>query len=414
MLNKKPSVMEENNRISITFKRKDDHIPTAWEISNFIENFSSNYLKIGIIDQIADLLNQGVSPKDIFILDQSFDLHQKYKRLDGLKLWHKVMHLYPIGVPYGLMPSDNVFELRMIFTHFRRCNELLFKHRATRMRRNQIDFFAKLHFRQKVELERVLAIISESAIENVKKAAKIPAGEKEKFAKEYQIVLDESRSKIKEFNTDSVVFESLEEMLGSKKTKLSKLSGLQRNVMDKYYGKFYHYLSKVSRPLVCYIDRETKNIEILGIGNINTNKRDLTFIDIKSVSHSSPLIKELITGMTSGIATVFETVNDEQRKREIHQKKLEQEDRQIRLLEIEEEIAEQRLAQEKLKTANEMVDFINKNNIDVIKNIDNLYLKSSLDGARKECQSRSKKVIYSNNLEITNMKVIESKFDKKI
>jgi hypothetical protein len=408
------SILHESNRVNIILERTDSHIPSAWEISNFVENFSSNYLKIGIINQISNLLNQGVNPRNIFILDQSFNLHQKYKKLDGLKLFHKIMHLYPVGVPYGLYPSIETFALRAIFIHFRKCNETLYKHRVERLKRKDIDHYSRLFYKKNLNLEEIVSIITTDATDNVRKSKTIRKTDLDKFLKVYENILKETIAEIRTFESDEIVFNDLEEILSLKKVKVSKFTDLQKKMFEKYYSRFYYYLSKVSRPVVCYYDLASGSIEILGVGNVNISKRDNSFIDVKSISHNSPVIKDFILGMAGGLATVYETVKDEQRKDELHQKQMEKENRQIELLEIEKDISMEELAQAKLKTTTEMLKFIEDNLDSELEDVDNKFLKSSLEEVSYECQKRTKNLMYNNKLGVKNISVAESKIDYKI
>lgn len=105
-------VIDEESRIEIKLRKTDDEVPTSWEIGNFIDKLSCYYYKFELINVICKAINEGIHPKNIFILDESFKIDRSYINLDTMAVTDKkIKNLYTIGKPKSIYPNKKLYML---------------------------------------------------------------------------------------------------------------------------------------------------------------------------------------------------------------------------------------------------------------------------------------------------------------
>lgn len=116
-------------RLDITFTRQNDELLSPWEISHFINQFSSNYYKNELLISISKALNSGIQAENIFVLDDSFNINITYSKLDiiDLNTTRGIKQLYHLGKPVSLFPNGHIHAVNIIFHFFRTLNEIIYK-----------------------------------------------------------------------------------------------------------------------------------------------------------------------------------------------------------------------------------------------------------------------------------------------
>ena len=92
----------EETRIKIKFKQVRDEPLYPWEIASFLNKFNTSYYKFELLNSIASALEHGISGKDIFILNHSLPLYERYSELNLVEESHAAKIFYPIGIPIPL------------------------------------------------------------------------------------------------------------------------------------------------------------------------------------------------------------------------------------------------------------------------------------------------------------------------
>lgn len=98
----------------------------------------------------------------------------------------------------------------------------------------------------------------------------------------------------------------------------------------------------------------------MSLAQINKNKRNNTFFDIKSISHNSPLAEDVIVGAVSGISTVVKTKNEIDHNNEIHEIQIEQEKLKVQILKKKLEKADVELETTKLRNLEKRIEVMEK------------------------------------------------------
>lgn len=413
---------EKQNRLLIQFQKKNNVLPSSWEIGNFIDNFSNYYYKISLINTLADRISSKTNPSNIFILDESFKLNRSYNWLKDINIMNRnIVHLYTMGCPISLYPNKDIIKLNYIFKVFRRCNELLRLYKSRVLARNNINHFTGLIYEKKIKLEDILIKIIEMAAKN------LSARNQDTYNKRIKSI----RNIINQINLKyyynlmdhSIDIKSIIHKLNQLNT-LNEEDSLTDNedlLIKKYFSQFFGILNSHTKPVICIYDSKTKNIEILGIGHINKQKREYDFIDVKNIGHNSPPIADIIVGLTNGACTLYTTVQDEKRKRELHELKLKKE--KLHILQeksklyalhngdIEDKIAKVDSEIESMEIINQLVE---KENTNSVEQITNDYIRENSKQVYNACQERAKNIIYNNKYKVINMEVCNNNFDTKI
>lgn len=394
-------VEEHCKKSVIKLKAKEDYLPSSWNISNFIDNFASSYYKIDTLNTLSKRLCQGEKPKNVFILDNSFQLNRSYSSLNTIKLNDdSIAQLYTIGCPVSLFPNKKILILNHFFKLFRKCNELLYSYRISRINHKKIKIYTTKIFYKDLEYDKITDLFFTNEI-----IKKINRNEKQ-----YDAIVNGLRKltsdSLREYISHIENFYNFEFI----ETKLKKINSLKEDdflknnneLIRKYYDPFYYYVSKLSRPMICIYDDITHQIEIIGLEHINIKKRNYNFFDLKSVTHNSPPVYQIITGTASLVCTLFETVKKEKRAKELHIEKIKQE-------KIKTEILEN--LKEELNNIDKLLDYIKENKIEEIDKIEDEYIRDNLNLIYKKSQNRTKSIFYTNKLQIVEMDEFKSNFD---
>lgn len=408
--------IDEDTQIKFRLKRKNGIVPSPWEIGNLVDNLSSYYYKMELLNVISQAISNDVSPKNIFILDESFKLNQSYSNLDTMSISDtQIKNLYSIGLPISLYSNKNIFMLHMIFKTFRLCNEKIYEHKKKYVNRDEISIHTKAYFiEQKLDTE-VIEHIVDNAISFMKKRKPVQSSEVEKkVISNLYAVKDEMLKELEQYKLDELEMPTVEKMLYNFDSYKDKKELTESTVYRKYYKKFLYLINKVSRPVVCIYYDETNQIQILSLGHINKNKRKNTFFDVKSISHNSPFLGDFITGAVSGVCTIVKTKDEIDRNNEIHEYKLRQEELNTKILEsqikkvnAEAETAELEKIIKQIELSEKINEISKKHGGNPAKFVSNPYLKNQVSEAYNTIQNSSQRLLGANKLEIIDIEEIQ-------
>jgi len=304
-----------NKRVEIKLTRNIPDLISPWDLSNYINAIASFYYKIELINSLTTVINNEIPPANIFILDGSFKLNKSNRELRRIYLNDNgVKILFNIGNPVSLFPNEDLFALNLIFKLYKNINKFLSEIRYRRLHKvrlkHSFDIFRKNGFTHSIMsiievAEKILiekAKISESDIEGEKKltAYKFTLSRlKKQTVSDFEEFLKIKNNSILDYITECL--QKNNEIILDKK--LQKNGFKINEILDKYYSEFFKKLNKLSRPIVGIYYGEREHIEILSLNNIISSPRSVAFLDIKQISHRSPL-EIIILGLPS-LALLF-------------------------------------------------------------------------------------------------------------
>lgn len=106
-----------------TLKYNGENLLSPWEINEILKKISGLYFKNEMLLDIKRSLNKQVNPSNIWILNESVKLKNKYDKLkEGvLNLCEpkEVLELYHMGSPIPLYPNKRTFRIFLAFEFFR-------------------------------------------------------------------------------------------------------------------------------------------------------------------------------------------------------------------------------------------------------------------------------------------------------
>lgn len=302
-------------KIEVTFRREKEEMLTSWELSNLLNNVSSNYYKNELLRLTLNEIGNGTDAKNIVILDNSFQFNKYYRDLFDIDLKDSksLKMLYNIGKPISMLPNQNVFHIYLIFDAFALINRLFYEKRVSpKLNRDKLLKF--------VDTDKNI----NNCLENVKEHALKMVDYFEDYLKKKKKKQDTSsiRGKIGEIiegsNKSYKKYQEDEEPRREfmEETKREG-SDLRRDKYSKiapaYFMPFFNRFTNLSRPLIGIYSKQNHKISILGINHINRTKRDEEFFDIKSISHESPVKMTLAVGL--GYSNLLQHFLEEKIKR---------------------------------------------------------------------------------------------------
>lgn len=290
-----------------------DRLFSNWEINSLTSKINSFYYKSEILNSIESLLLSGVLPENIWIINNSVDIHNQYSRYPQgiINTNTDVEKLYHLGVPISLKYSLDVYALNIYFSTFR-----------------ELNHFLKLNKLNIIDKKPTLNIIYNTLITSHTTQINLTS-----FFKD--LILS---------NNNNTITDNISDRLDN------ILSKYQKELSNNSEKKFFKIFQNLERPLI--VVNQESSIQLLGFEMFKRSefkKSNPRFLETNTISQNSPLIIGLtmsslfITGLIGVAANRLEHYyNQVERNKElsskqgeIHrlEKKIEKKEREIRLLE---------------------------------------------------------------------------------
>ena len=294
---------EIQKRIRMKYIRESNVNLNPWEITNFVSRISSCFYKLELLNTIAIAINQGVALNRIFIMDREYKLNTRYTGLSLIDLnTYGINKIFSIGKPIPLAPDKSINQIRFLFEYLYNLNRILY--REGRRRFTEWDRAEAYAFLRQKGLVEALEEIEKIAFDKVTfhKAPKEFAGlrkEREKIEKKYLHYIEDEKK-----------FPVLEMKLSNHEKGLKEE---EEELVRKYYNIFFDYFTKLQRPIVGIFNPENQQIQILCADYFDDTINYNTHIDLKSITHNSPIMSEIEAGFS--IASMHKA---EKRAAELH------------------------------------------------------------------------------------------------
>lgn len=381
-----------DKKVSITLKQKKCKIMSPWEVSSFVANLNTYYYKTEVINTIGIALNQGISPNNILIFDESFKLNQTYNYLHNIDCnSNQLQHLYTLGNPIALMPNKKILLMKKIFGYIRKLNEFTRKvNNKYIYRRDIYKLYNTCLSSGKYEVMDVIENVSRALIENITD---------KRTRKNYNKLIDSLKKDDNKLANDwNDIIEIEETLISNKWSDFNQ----ENKLFKEYFQQFYRTLSFVHRPVVGIIDNETNQITIMCRAHINKEEQKSVTLDLKSISHNSP-----IKAIFEGGATIYSAITGEKRHKEIHEIRLKREELECKILETQLKTAETDLEIKRLDLYDKKIDTLTNiqklesgTEIDSIDDISNPYLKNKLDIQNDNLRKKRARLLNNGNFKV--------------
>ncbi len=256
-----------SHKTEVGLVRKSDTQLSGWELGNFLSKMSIYTYKFELINTISLALQNGIDPKNIVILDHSFELNTSYSDLNYVYLSSRdILQIYNIGRPISLFPNNEIFKLNILFEFIYKINEN-FKEKS--IRKIPIESLCKyINKFNTLDEEQVIINFYNDIVEayNLK--------DDEKLLPEFNKIYEDIRKITSKYCSDALERELIDKQLRNNESGAGKY---RREIYSEYFDQFYYYLMNTLRPVVGIYYEEDKKIQILCVAHINRKLRNETF-----------------------------------------------------------------------------------------------------------------------------------------
>ena len=329
---------------------------STWEISRYIFDLNTYYYKYEVVNSIALALSNGVKPEDIIVINESFMLNHQYAKLDVIDLARPEHNLlYFLGLPYSMLPSLSIFNMRIIFKYYRIINEFLFQNK---LQRNETKWICSFY------IESLLSGL-DKAIQNITQLSEKKIINTKKHVELLNLFTKLTKNFQKQYKKE---FTQLERDLVIDIKNLREKKGAPKN-----YSIFFSTINKLQRPVVLVIDQQSSKARVLCRAQLNKKAKDRTTFTLRSVIQNSP-IQMLVQ---SGIS-ILTAIKDEERKKELHAIELELKKAEIKKVKTDAEISHIKLLTAQIELMEQIAHFEQNPNYAYISRITIPYLKQQL------------------------------------
>lgn len=394
-----------SKKVRFTLRQKEEKILSPWQISNFVNNFNTYYYKTEVIETIIIALKKGIAPENIIVLDESFKIDRQYKKISYISTTDEdLKSLYHMGNPISLYPNDKIILMHMLFKYFRKINESL----KIIFKAKKLDV-ASLHIYYKSYLDKKFDDMLNLIRLDIKECLK-ESSEEQSQRDTIEKVLIEFEKSFQDYLKNKKNLENIKELLS--KNDLTNIDFKDKEFV-KYFKSFYKYISHIQRPVVA-VYNSNNILTILCRAHINKNEANAVTMNLKSITHNSP-----VAGIFEAGATVIKAINDEDRAKQLHELQLKQEDLKVEQEKIKLELMKKDLDQKELQYKNQEIEhqikkmeFVEKkmkflsmiNEIEESAKVDgskpNPYLENQIQELRNNINTKNKNLLRRNNFEL--------------
>lgn len=286
-------------RYVVKLGQKTNKPVKAWRVTDFIEKVNNSYYKKELLKEIEERLYQGEDPKNIIILDKSFNIHKAYKGLGIIKMNTSggAKHLYHLGKPYSLYPNEKIIITNNIYGTFSTLYKLFNKYKV-KLDKASLKDILKEAFKNPNDLKfGVLNVELEQALEAVGDIKDINNLKDKVYelTNELKLNIEFELKQAQQFlQLDDEIKNSYDLEKRLKDTKDKKY----KDLLNSFPNKFARYFVSTIRPIVGVYNPQKNIIEILASNFIKKDGHDERQIDLKSVTHNSPFTVVIIGGIT--------------------------------------------------------------------------------------------------------------------
>lgn len=393
---------DTSKRIRLRFAQKRDEPMYPWEIAAFLNRLNTVYYKFELLNSICSAINQGISPSDIFIFDKSLPLYQRYVAMNLVSEAFASQNFYSIGLPYPLVPNQEVYSYNLLYQSFRTINSFLYKNHFQPLRTEAIGTaYNVLKTAGLDEAEKyIVGLALNRAEKSIESARKKNEKKQEISEDDLWKALEKYTNRKNQLLEDLSFIQTLSEEYRSD---IVVESNRQSRRVTNLLLAFFRYFDRTTRPLICVRVSDDK-FRVLGRSLIN--KKEQTGLELKEAKRNSPF-GVVIEG---GVAIV-QAIRRDAREEELHQLALKKAE-----LEIQQE--EEKLRREQLQTkliqieiTQKLSEFTLDTDIHTIDQLPNSFVKDRIARAYGTERRSANSFLYEHglNLDEGSIKLIDEK-----
>ena len=378
-----------------------------WEIAGFLNKLNTVYYKFELLNSISSALLAGIPPTDIFVFDKSLPLYQRYAEMNLLSGKDAAKKFYSIGLPYPLVPTQESYDLHLLYRSFHDVNSFL---RSRKVRPLSTDSVSLIYEKLKqTNLEEAEFLLIDHALERADKSVRNTTDTLKTPVSEQDIVdvLRKHQGRKAQLFSDISIIQKLTD-----EERFALLTSQDRNSkrMASTQMAFFRYFDHTIRPLVFVRVAED---EYRVLGRALVNKKEKTGLEVKEVVRNSPLGTLLESGIAIYQAIEGKKTGDakEKRAQELHQ--LEIQEKSLNIAIKKEQLAGERIKNLKLQieVAQSLDQIAQTSDIQSIRSLPQGFVKNRLLEAYTNEQRGADDLLYRKGLELdqASIRIIDTK-----
>ena len=367
-----------NNYISLKFTEKlNSKIHNPWEMFSRASKISSFIYKSKILDSLTEYYEQDneICIKNIFIIDndyiKEYQIEHLINNLHKHKKYEALNEIFSFGRIYFMMPNFFYLRLYEIYEYKFKLNNITKDYQFKCINESIFNDLINKYFNSSnlssIDIINEISQIAEKRLKKIKNK------------KIVNNILSKINDLSYEYKDKIQVIRSFEKSSERKEIELlinqNKISKIENTKLYYYYNLYYNKFSKhfknSRKPIIGVFNNEhigTFDI-FLKYSLFYQSKYKLNFINLKKLSHNSPLIVEIAVGIgtISGVIFgIFEGLN------RIKKGKLENEEKEIDIEQKKLDLLEKKITFEKKFLIGKINDY-KKNLINKYQSISEIY-----------------------------------------
>ncbi|MFC4652623.1 hypothetical protein ACFO26_06840 [Lactococcus nasutitermitis] len=281
-------IKQLNYKLKLKFEGSKDTLYSNWEINGISTQLSELYYKNELLQNISALLESGIKAKNIWIMNSSVKIENKYTRYkDGiLSLEHgnSLELFYYLGSPVPLAYNRNTLFLFEVFEALRNVYTICNAHQLKKLNKKSI-------------INELYSLIQEDNLKEVSNYfLNLIDKENSSFADLKNITKAKNRIKQVLRSTD-------ENIQNIHTSEIAEGEGFSKKT--EKFDKFEYIFKKYEKPIVVVLNNQIANednfLQILCFdffSNKNFKKENPRFLETNEISQNSPLVMCLAFSIT--------------------------------------------------------------------------------------------------------------------
>lgn len=268
----------------------ENNVFSAWKASDFTSKMAECIYKMDLLNTLAMVVDKGINPESIFIMDASLKLNKEYRNLSTWRLdTEDIGIMHSIGRPYPLKPTRRTIKLNLLLQVFEELDKILYKRKKE-----------KLTAEEKSKVYRVLVKDGHGAATQF--VYDLVAEKIESYTFHFdcdymQQIIDKSRKAYADYLEDEEILDELNFKIVGRQ---NNLRVVEQNIVHQYYYQFYDYLRKFSRPVAGVYYHNDHEMKVICSGYFEQSNRYHSKIYFQSSADNHQQKYRIESGLAGG------------------------------------------------------------------------------------------------------------------
>lgn len=279
-------------RVKLRLESTHEKPLSGWQLQDFVNSLNKGYTKTDLINEIAGLLNSGIDPENIVIINESYEIYNQYKYLHksheiDLNNIDLVEKFYNLGKPFSMFPNEQIFKINLIFKLYEKTYTLFNNNKIPVLKKNTLKKYIELDFVDAVNQLRIdcFNLININEI-----------NENHNIYTTLNHYIEKAKKSYNNFSQEMGNMKLIRNLLENECDLVDYKDRCIESLLKKYYEDFFNLLKNVERPIVFIFNPTEKKMVLVKSEYMLNDTESDSFLDFKDYSHNSPFVINIIAG----------------------------------------------------------------------------------------------------------------------